>query len=115
MRPISSDIGSSEYITLLCGGPTQVVPFASDRAHPRYKNKLVAQANTNAAYDFCPKAARREVAFRVHRTFYPIYARTQTKTLTEQTKQLAELAQKIALATTALLKVGVAKAFNPAA
>jgi hypothetical protein len=43
------------------------------------------------------------------------HARTQTAALTEQTKELAALAQKVALATTEPLKAGVAKAFNQAA
>ena len=42
------------------------------------------------------------------------HARTQTAALTEQTKELAALAQKVALATTEPLKAGVAKAFNQA-
>jgi hypothetical protein len=42
------------------------------------------------------------------------YARKQFETLTEQTKQLTELAQKVTLATGERLKTGVAKAFNHA-
>jgi hypothetical protein len=42
------------------------------------------------------------------------HARAQTQTLTEQTKALAELAQKIALAGAKPLQEGVAKAFNRA-
>jgi hypothetical protein len=43
------------------------------------------------------------------------HARSQTQTLTEQAKQLAELAQKVALAGANPLQEGVAKAFNRAA
>ena len=43
------------------------------------------------------------------------HARAQTQTLTEQTKELSELAQKIALAGAKPLQEGVAKAFNRAA
>jgi hypothetical protein len=40
------------------------------------------------------------------------HARKQLETLTEQTKQLAALGQKVTLATAEPLKTGVAKAFN---
>ena len=43
------------------------------------------------------------------------HARKQLETLTEQTKQLAALAQKATLATAEPLKTGVAEAFNDAA
>ena len=43
------------------------------------------------------------------------YGRKQFETLTEQAKQLTELAQKVTLATAEPLKAGVAKAFNQAA
>jgi hypothetical protein len=43
------------------------------------------------------------------------HARTQTATLTEQTKELAALAEKFALATAEPLKTGFTKAFNQAA
>jgi len=41
------------------------------------------------------------------------HARKQFETLTEQTKQLAALAQKVMLATAEPLKTGVAKAQEP--
>ena len=41
--------------------------------------------------------------------------RKQIETLTEQTKELAALAQKVTLATVEPLKTGVAKAFSQAA
>jgi hypothetical protein len=40
------------------------------------------------------------------------HSRAQTQTLSEQTKQLAELAQKVALAGAKPLQEGVVKAFN---
>jgi hypothetical protein len=43
------------------------------------------------------------------------HARKQLETLTEQTKRLAALAQKVTLATAEPLKTGVAEAFNHAA
>jgi alkylhydroperoxidase/carboxymuconolactone decarboxylase family protein YurZ len=41
--------------------------------------------------------------------------RKQLKTLSEQTKQLAALAQNVTLATAEPLKMGIAEAFNHAA
>jgi hypothetical protein len=40
------------------------------------------------------------------------HSRKQFETLTEQTKELAALAQKVTLATAEPLKTGVTKAFN---
>lgn len=81
-----------------------------------YNNKFLefAQANTNAAYAFVQHlydvtSPSEFMELSTH------HARTQTETLIDQTKQLAELAQKIALATAEPLQVGVAKAFNQAA
>jgi hypothetical protein len=42
----------------------------------------------------------------------PMYVRKQVETLTEQTKHLGALAQKVTLATAEPLKTGVAEAFN---
>ncbi len=80
-----------------------------------YNSKFIefAHANTNAAFDFAQKltdvkspSALMELSTE--------HARTQLETLTEQTKELAALAQKVTLATTEPLKTGVARAFNQA-
>ena len=81
-----------------------------------YNNKFMefAHANTNAAFDFVQEL----YAVKSPSDFVELateHARTQTRALTEQTKELAVLAQKVALATTEPLKAGVAKAFNQAA
>src|SRR6516164_4840389 len=70
------------------------------------------QANTNAAYDFVPKLS----GVKSPSVFVELsteHARKQFETLTEQTKQLAALAQKVMLATAEPLKTGVAKAQEP--
>jgi|ERR1700733_5809656 phasin len=81
-----------------------------------YNNKFMefAHANTNAAFDFVQElyGVKSPSEFMELATEH---ARTQTTALTEQTKELAALAQKVALATTEPLKAGVAKAFNQAA
>ncbi|MGC2134223.1 MAG: phasin family protein [Xanthobacteraceae bacterium] len=81
-----------------------------------YNNKFMefAHSNTNAAFDFVQElyGVKSPSEFMELATEH---ARTQTTALTEQTKELAALAQKVALATTEPLKAGVAKAFNQAA
>jgi phasin len=80
-----------------------------------YNNKFMefAHANTNAAFDFVQElyGTKSPSDFMELAT---AHARTQTATLTEQTKELVALAQKVTLATTEPLK-GVAKAVNQAA
>src|SRR5947199_7487656 len=79
-----------------------------------YNNKLIefTQANTNAAYDFVQKLS----GVKSPSVFVELsteHARKQFETLTEQSKQLAALAQKVMLATAEPLKTGVAKAQKP--
>jgi phasin len=81
-----------------------------------YNNKFMefAHTNTNAAFDFVQEL----YGMKSPSDFMELateHARTQTAALTEQTKELAALAQKVALATTEPLKAGVAEAFNQAA
>ena len=81
-----------------------------------YNNKFIefAHANTNAAFDFVQKLS----SVKSPAEFVELstkHARKQFETLTEQTKQLAAIAQKVTLATAEPLKTGVAKAFNHAA
>jgi phasin len=81
-----------------------------------YSNKFLefAHANTNAAFDF----AQRVSGTKSPSEFMEIlteHARTQTQTLTEQTKQLLELAQRVAVVGAKPLQEGVAKAFGHAA
>jgi hypothetical protein len=78
-----------------------------------YNNKLLefAQANTNAAFEF----AQRRPGVKSPSEFIELSterARQQFATLTEQTKELAALAQKVTLASTEPLKAGVTKAFG---
>jgi phasin len=80
-----------------------------------YNNKFIefAHANTNAAFDF----AQRLTDVKSPSALVELsteHARKQLETLTEQTKQLAALAQKVTLATAEPLKTGVARAFNQA-
>jgi phasin len=81
-----------------------------------YNNKFLefAHTNTNAAFDFLQKLNDVKSPFEFMELSTE-HARAQTQTLTEQTKELSELAQKIALAGAKPLQEGVAKAFNRAA
>ena len=78
-----------------------------------YNNKFLefAHENSNTAFEFVQKL----FGVKSPSDFIELstqHVRTQTETLTDQGKQLAELAQKIAVATAEPLKVGAAKAFN---
>jgi len=80
-----------------------------------YNNKFMefAHTNSNAAFDFM----RKLYGVKSPSDFMELateHTRAQTTALTEQTKELAALAQQVALASTEPLKAGVAKAFNQA-
>jgi phasin len=81
-----------------------------------YNNKVIefTHLNTNTAFDFVQKMS----SIKSPSEFLELWAehaRKQVEKLTEQTKQLAALAQKVSLATAEPLKMGVAEAFNRAA
>ena len=78
-----------------------------------YNAKLFefAQNNTKAAIEFVQKLS----GVKSPSDFFELstdHSRKQFETLTEQTKQLAALAQKVTLATVEPLKMGVTKAFG---
>ena len=81
-----------------------------------YNNKFLefAHINSNSAFDFAQKlyGVKSPSEFMELSTEH---ARKQTQTLTDQTKELAELAQKIVLAGAQPLQTGVAKAIYRAA
>ena len=77
-----------------------------------YNNKVIefAQANTKAALDFVQKLS----GVKSPSDFIELstdHSREQLETLTEQTKELAALAQKVTLATLEPLKTGATKVF----
>jgi phasin len=78
-----------------------------------YNNKILefARTNTKVAFDF----AQRLSDLKSPSDFIELsteHSRQQFATLTEQTKELAALAQKVTLAATEPLKTGVVKAFS---
>jgi phasin len=81
-----------------------------------YNNKIIefTHANTNAAFDFVQKMS----GVKSPSEFLELWtehARKQVETLTEQSKQLAALTQKVTRMTTEPLKTGVSNPFNIAA
>jgi len=78
-----------------------------------YNNKMIefTHTNANAAFDFVHKLSgvKSPAAFIELSTDH---ARAQLETLTDQTRQLAALGQKVTLAAAEPLKAGVAKAFS---
>ena len=78
-----------------------------------YNAKVIefVQTNTKATVDFVQKLS----AVKSPSEFIELstdHSRTQFETLTEQTKELAALAQKVTLANVEPLKAGVTKAFS---
>ena len=102
---------TTEAADLIKAGCSTALKGAQD-----YNNKFMefAHANTNATFDFVQElyGAKSPSEFIKLATEH---ANTQTLALTEQTKQLTALAQKVALSTTEPLKSGIAKAFNQTA
>ena len=81
-----------------------------------YNTKFIefAQTNTEAAFDFVQKLS----GVKSPSDFIELsteHSRKQLEKLTEQTKELAALAQKVTLATVEPFKTGVTKAFSQAA
>jgi phasin len=78
-----------------------------------YNTKVIefAQANTKAAFDF----AQELVGVKSPSEFFELstnHSRKQFEKLTEQTKELATLAQKVTVATAEPIKAGATKAFS---
>ena len=81
-----------------------------------YSAKLldIVKTNTNAAFDFAQElvgAKSPSAAMEL----WSSHAKQQVETFTAQTKELAELAQKIASETAEPIKTGASKIFKPAA
>ena len=79
-----------------------------------YNSKLIefTDVNTKSVFDF----AQRMSGVKSPSEFFQLsaeLAQQQLGTLTEQTQQLAALAQRVTLATTEPLKTGFTKAFSP--
>ena len=103
--------GTAEAAALIKNSYSTAVKGAQD-----YNTKLIefAQTNTESAFAFAQKL----FGVKSPSDFIELsteHSHKQFETLTEQTKELAALAQKVTLATVEPLKTGVAKAFSQAA
>jgi phasin len=97
-------------------GTVEAVFSTATKGATDYSAKLldIAKTNTNAGFDFMqsligvksPSAAME---------LFSAFAKSQVETLTGQTKELAEMGQKIATETAEPIKAGAAKLFKPAA
>jgi phasin len=87
------------------------VTAAESTANYNLKIIEIARSNTNAAFDY----ANALLGIKSLPEFVELssaHTRKQFETLTDQTKELAALAQELITKTSEPLKVGVAKAFN---
>ena len=104
-------VATAEATGLIKNSYSTAVKGAQD-----YNTKVIefANANTEVAFAFVQKL----FGVKSPSEFIELstkHSQEQFETLTEQTKELAALAQKVTLATTEPLKTGVAKAFSQAA
>jgi phasin len=81
-----------------------------------YSAKLLdmIKTNTNAAFDFAQELVGTK-SLPQAMELWSAHAKKQVETFTAQTKELAELSQKIAAETAEPIKTGAAKLFKPAA
>ena len=81
-----------------------------------YSAKLLdmVKANTTAAFDLAQELVSAK-SLPQAMELWSAHAKKQVETLTAQTKELAELTQKIATETAEPIKTGAAKMFKPAA
>jgi len=107
----NSNAASTEAAELIKNSYSTAVEGVQD-----YNNMFIefARANTNATFDFVQKLSGVKSPS-VFVELWTEHVRKQLQTLSEQTKQLAALAQKVTLATAEPLKMGIAEAFNHAA
>jgi phasin len=74
----------------------------------------IVKTNTNAAFDFAQELVGAK-SLPQAMELWTAHTKKQVETLTAQTKELAELTQKIATETAEPIKTGAAKIFKPAA
>ena len=97
-------------------GTVQAVVTSATRGATEISSKMleIAKTNTNANFDFVQELVgvkSPSVALELWASF----ARKQVEAFTGQTKELAELTQKIASETAEPIKTGATKLFQPAA
>ncbi|MDB5652791.1 MAG: phasin [Tardiphaga sp.] len=97
-------------------GTVQAVVTSATRGATDFSAKLleIVKTNTNAGFDFAQElVAAKSPSAAVE--LWTAFTRKQVKTFTGQTKELAELTQKIVTESAEPIKNGTAKLFQPAA
>jgi phasin len=97
-------------------GTIEAVFSTASKGATDYSAKLmdIVKANTSAGFDFAQNLAGAKTlpeAFEL----WTAHARKQVEVLTAQTKELAELTQKVATETVEPIKANASKLFKPAA
>jgi phasin len=97
-------------------GTIEAVFSTAHKGASDYSAKLldIVKANTSAGFDFAQTLAGAKTlpeAFEL----WTAHAKKQVETLTAQTKELAELTQKVATETVEPIKANASKLFKPAA
>ena len=97
-------------------GTVEAVVSTATKGATDYSAKLldIAKTNTNAGFDFFQSLIGVKSPSQAMELFSS-FAKSQVEVLTSQTKELAELGQKIASETAEPIKTGAAKLFKPAA
>lgn len=97
-------------------GTVEAVFTTATKGATEYSSKLleIAKTNTNAGFDFVQSLIGVKSPSQAMELF-TAFAKSQVETLTGQTKELAEMGQKIASDTAEPIKSGAAKLFKPAA
>ena len=92
----------------------EAVFAAANKGANEYTSKVmeIVKANTHASFDFAQELASVKSPSQLMEVWTG-HVRKQVETMTSQTKELAELAQKIAGETAEPIKAGASKLFTP--
>jgi phasin len=97
-------------------GTVEAVFTSATKGATEYSAKLldIFKTNTNATFDFAQELVSTK-SLPAAMELWSSHAKKQIESLTAQTKELAELTQKIATETSEPIKTGASKLFKPAA
>lgn len=97
-------------------GTMEAVFTSAGKGATDYSAKLldIVKTNTNASFDFAQSLVSAKTLSEALE-LWTSHARQQVETMTAQTKELAELTQKVASETVEPIKAGATKLFTPAA
>jgi phasin len=97
-------------------GTMEAVFTSASKGATDYSAKMldIVKTNTNSAFDFAQGLVSAKTPAEALE-LWTSHARQQVETMTAQTKELAELTQKVAAETVEPIKAGATKLFTPAA